>query len=361
MSRPGLDTNPLELTPDWFNQLFEEIGIDAEVCGLTAKSIGTGQIGENVRFVFDYARKGDGAPATLVGKFPSDNEASLTTAKMLGHYEREVNFYRTFPKVAGRITPSALYTDYDPETNRFALIMEDMAPAEQGNQLTGCSVAEAERAMDAAAILHAAHWNDASLDTHPWLQGSAVAPPPALTMEATVALWTGFKDRYGPQLAQEDVEVGDAYTAALPKMQEIERPGPFALTHNDYRLDNMLFGKPGSPKPLAVVDWQTAGKGVPASDVAYFIGAGLTRDDRPKHEQALLRYYHARLQDEGVTDYDFDALYDDYRYTCFYGMSVAYGAAMLVKQTERGDQMFLTMLRRHAAQARDNNALELLP
>jgi hypothetical protein len=361
MSRPGLDTNPLELTPDWFNQLFEEIGIDAEVSGLTAKSIGTGQIGENVRFVFDYARKGDGAPATLVGKFPSDNEASLMTAKMLGHYEREVNFYRTFPKVAGRITPTALYTDYDPDTNRFALIMEDMAPSEQGDQLAGCSVAEAERAMDAAAILHAAYWNDASLDTHPWLQGSAVAPEPALTLEATIALWTGFKDRYGPQLAQEDIDVGDAYTAALPKMQETERPGPFALTHNDYRLDNMLFGKPGAPKPLAVVDWQTAGKGVPASDVAYFIGAGLTRDDRPRHEQALLRYYHARLRDEGVTDYGFDALYDDYRYTCFYGMSVAYGAAMLVKQTERGDQMFLTMLRRHAAQARDNNALELLP
>ena len=201
MSRPGLDTNPLELTPDWFNQLFEEIGIDAEVSGLTAKSIGTGQIGENVRFVFDYARKGEDAPATLVGKFPSDNEASLMTAKMLGHYEREVNFYRTFPKVAGRITPSALYTDYDPDTNRFALIMEDMAPSEQGDQLAGCSVADAERAMDAAAIMHAAHWNDASLDTHPWLQGSAVAPPPALTMEATIALWTGFKDRYGPQLA----------------------------------------------------------------------------------------------------------------------------------------------------------------
>lgn len=361
MSRPGLDTNPLELTPDWFNQLFEEIGIDAEVSGLTAKSIGTGQIGENVRFVFDYARKGDGAPATLVGKFPSDSEASLMTAKMLGHYEREVNFYRTFPKVAGRITPAALYTDYDADTNRFALIMEDMAPSEQGDQLAGCSVAEAERAMDAAAILHGAYWNDESLGIHPWLQGTSVAPPPALTLEATIALWTGFKDRYGPQLAQEDVEVGDAYTAALPKMQDEERPGPFALTHNDYRLDNMLFGKPGAPKPLAVVDWQTVGKGAPASDVAYFIGAGLTRDDRPKHEQALLRYYHARLQDEGVTDYSFEALFDDYRYTCFYGMSVAFGAAMLVKQTERGDQMFLTMLRRHAAQARDNNALELLP
>ncbi|MFT5932736.1 MAG: hypothetical protein ACI93G_001830, partial [Hyphomonas sp.] len=71
MTRPGLDGNPLELTPAWFNDLFETIGIDAGVKGLTAKAIGTGQIGENVRFVFDYARKGDDAPDTLVGKFPS--------------------------------------------------------------------------------------------------------------------------------------------------------------------------------------------------------------------------------------------------------------------------------------------------
>ena len=48
-------------------------------------------------------------------------------------------------------------------------------------------------------------------------------------------------------------------------------------------------------------------------------------------------------------------------YNVCYTKLLRYGAAMLVKQTERGDQMFLTMLRRHAAQARDNNALELLP
>ncbi|HBQ47561.1 MAG TPA: hypothetical protein DD728_01530, partial [Hyphomonas atlantica] len=84
MSRPGLDANPLTLEAGWFNALFDEIGIDAEVKGLTAKSIGTGQIGENVRFVFDYARKGANAPETLVGKFPSDSPESLMTAKMLG-------------------------------------------------------------------------------------------------------------------------------------------------------------------------------------------------------------------------------------------------------------------------------------
>ena len=56
MSRPGLDADPLSLGADWFNALFGEIGIDAEVAGLTAKSIGTGQIGENVRFSTMRAR-----------------------------------------------------------------------------------------------------------------------------------------------------------------------------------------------------------------------------------------------------------------------------------------------------------------
>ncbi len=360
MSRPGLDADPLSLGADWFNALFEEIGINAEVRGLTARSIGTGQIGENVRFVFDYARKGGDAPATLVGKFPSASEASLMTAKLLGHYEREVKFYRTFPRVAGVITPAAFYTDYDPGTNRFALIMEDMAPSEQGDQLRGCSGADAEKALAAAAVLHAAHWNDPALDSHAWLQGSANAPPPALLPEQVVGLWHGFKERYGARLDEADIAVGDAYAAALPAWSEAY-DGPHALVHNDFRLDNMLFGEAGAPKPLAVVDWQTVGKGGPAGDVAYFIGAGLTREDRPKHEQALLRYYHARLGEEGVRDYGFDDLYRDYRWFSFYGMSIAFGAAMLVKQTDRGDEMFLTMLRRHAAQARDNDALDLLP
>ncbi|WP_273242903.1 phosphotransferase [Hyphomonas atlantica corrig.] len=360
MSRPGLDANPLTLEAGWFNALFDEIGIDAEVKGLTAKSIGTGQIGENVRFVFDYARKGPNAPETLVGKFPSDSPESLMTAKMLGHYEREVNFYRTFPKVAGVITPKAFYTDYDAETNRFALIMEDMAPSEQGDQLQGCSVAEAERALSAAAVMHAAHWNDPALDTYAWLQGSELAPPPALAPEAVQGLWHGFKERYGDRLEADDILVGDAYSAVLPAWSE-SYEGPHALTHNDFRLDNMLFGADTAPKPLAVVDWQTAGKGAPAGDVAYFIGAGLTREDRPQHELALLRFYHARLEEAGIRDYPFEALYDHYRWFSFYGMSVAFGAAMLVKQTVRGDEMFLTMLRRHAAQARENDALNLLP
>ncbi len=39
---------------------------------------------------------------------------------------------------------------------------------------------------------------------------------------------------------------------------------------------------------------------------------------------------------------------------------MAIGASMMVVQTERGDEMFLTMIERHGAQIEDLEAAELL-
>jgi aminoglycoside phosphotransferase (APT) family kinase protein len=65
-----------------------------------------------------------------------------------------------------------------------------------------------------------------------------------------------------------------------------DRPGPRAVQHGDYRLDNMLFGTAEGGHPLAVVDWQTVVWGPPAFDASYFLGAGLPVDDRRRHERA---------------------------------------------------------------------------
>ncbi len=43
----------------------------------------------------------------------------------------------------------------------------------------------------------------------------------------------------------------------------------------------------------------------------------------------------------------------DYRRYAYAGYVMAVGASMLVERTARGDEMFLTMARRHAAQIED--------
>jgi len=62
----------------------------------------------------------------------------------------------------------------------------------------------------------------------------------------------------------------------------------------------------------------------------------------------------------GVTGYPFDDCFADYRRYAYGGYLMAVGASMMVERTARGDEMFLTMARRHAAQIVDLASHELI-
>ena len=130
--------------------------------------------------------------------------------------------------------------------------------------------------------------------------------------------------------------------------------------HVDYRLDNLLIDATQQPPQVTTVDWQSITLGAPLNDVAYFIGAGLRKDDRRALEQGLVRDYFDALLTAGVSGYDWDRCWQDYRRGTFAGSSVTVVASMLVQQTPRGDEMFLTMARRHSRHALDHGADEFL-
>jgi hypothetical protein len=96
------------------------------------------------------------------------------------------------------------------------------------------------------------------------------------------------------------------------------------------------------------------------SDVAYFIGAGLTAEDRRAHEDTLVRDYHRGLRAAGVTGYGWDECWTDYRRGTFAGLMMAVAASMLVERTARGDEMVLTMAARHSRHVLDLDAAELI-
>ncbi len=350
---------PDELTATWLTAVLSAHGVlgDAAVSTASLEPLGTGQMCDSWRVTLTYDRTTN-APATLVAKLPAADPTSRATALALRSYENEVRFYQQLAPGLPLHTPALYYADIDVTTAAFVLLLEDMAPARPGDQLTGCSVSEAELAVGALVGLHAPRWADPALDELEWLHRDPAAGRAFLEMTVP-GFWDGFCTRYADRLTPEIHSAGDALLRGLHRYLE-SNLAPWTIVHGDYRLDNLLFEAGPGRAALTVVDWQTCTHGPAMQDVAYFIGAGLLPDARRAHEVRLVHRYHDALCAAGVTDYDWDRCWEDYRRATFSGLIMAIAASMLVERTERGDEMFLTMAERHARHALDLDAPALI-
>jgi len=139
----------------WLTQILRRNGLlrSAHVAGVESRTVGAGMLGDSVRFSLTYDRD-EGAPASVVCKFPASDPTSRATGTDFGLYLSEVRFYQGINRTVSVRTPVCYYADFDAATGDFVLILEDMAPARAGNQLTGCTVADAEQVMIQAAALH---------------------------------------------------------------------------------------------------------------------------------------------------------------------------------------------------------------
>ncbi|MEE4360348.1 MAG: phosphotransferase [Pseudomonadales bacterium] len=350
---PEIRATPETVTAEWLTAVLHHAGHDGVVAAFEAIRVGTGQVGQNVRFALRYAA-GSG-PASIVGKFASDDPASRQTGIALQNYLKEVRFYETLQPTLDIRTPTPLLARIDPQTHDFVIMMEDLAPAEQGDQIRGCGADEAAVAVVEAARLHGPRWNDPALAEIEWLGSRDPAEGAASVRGLWDAVFEPFLARYAGRLTEEECALARALGARFDAYVA-PRPGPRTVTHGDYRLDNMLFG---GPAPLTVVDWQSPGLGNGTADVAYFLGTALEPALRRSIEDALLREYVAVLHGYGI-DYDLETCRTDYRRASFAGLVMAVIASMIVGQTDRGDEMFMTMARRSAAMAQELDALSLL-
>ncbi len=351
-------TSLADIDARWMTHALDDAGLTggAHVTEMVARSIGTGQVGQNVRFALSWSGgEPDGAevpamrPASVVGKFPSSDPVSLQAAAATLTYVREVGFYRDLQPELPVPTPTVHRLEEDLDANRFLLLMEDVDWAEQGDQLVGCDVDRAALALDAVADLHAATWaRDGELAELSWIE-----QPGEDSIGRLVGLYrsvfAGFDDRYRDRLSTDERELGRWLGERLGTISAEVLAGPRCLVHGDYRLDNLLFATRPGPRPITVVDWQTAQLGSGPSDAAYFVGAGLTPDDRRTNEAALVDRYHHRLVTNGV-DIDREALDHRYRLGTASGYVMAVVASQIVGRTERGDDMFVAMASRHADQ-----------
>jgi len=345
-SPPPIPAGQSELTAGWLTQVLRRAGaIEAgSVAEVSVEPAGQGQVADCFRCRLHFSRTEPRASGSVIVKLPARDPISRESGVGYALYEREIRFYQQLAGVVGITTPRCLYAEIDEDSGMFALVLDDLAPARETDQLSGLSPDDASTALGQLAGLHAARWGDPRHFGLSWLldlgqRFSSIYP------EVLPPLFDAFAERYADQLDPDHLAIITAFRPHVGRFST-ERPGPLTVLHGDFRTDNMLFDAAGGTIPLAVVDWQTIVIGPAMADVAFLLGASLDSADRRLHESGLVGEYHKALSARGVTGYSWDRCWTDYRRYAYQCVAFLVPSTMLVEQTARGDAMFLTMIRR---------------
>jgi len=353
---PSLD----DITARWLGERLEAHGYDnVRIDGFEAMPIGTGQLARTIRFSLQLRDADDSVPRSVVGKFPSEDPTSRATASG-GLYSNEVGFYKDLKPLVSIRTPECYHAEIDDAGAEFVLLLEDLSPAEPGDQIAGCDSTIARAGVLELAGLHAPTWNQSEHSHLSWLSKGTGAEQIGHIHQLFQQCLPGFLNSYQAQLDAAIVEIFEQVASATNYASQFAQSNAACLTHCDYRLDNLLIRKGSAPVTLYAVDWQTVAPGNPLSDVALFVGGSLQPDERNANEQQIVRDYHGKLIELGVADYDWQRCWTDYRLSAFSGFMTAVCASMMTERTDRGDKLFTTMAHRHARHARDLDAQALL-
>ncbi|MFJ2667535.1 phosphotransferase [Nocardia fluminea] len=349
---PAVELN--DLTPDVLTAILRRShDLPGSVAAVEAVPFGTGQAADSARLLLTYAGDRGDAPATLVGKFASHDQGSRDVAAAAGLYARELGFYRELASSVAIRTPALVHAEVA-DNGRFALLLEDAGPATIVDQIDGCTPEHAEVAIRQAAELHASSWGRSELAELPWL--ASFAPVLGMTVEFLPHFHGQFRTIYGDMIDESILTLTDQLVEVIPAWHRLTSHG-YALWHYDYRPDNMLFDANDGADPLVVVDWQTVSYGPAIADISYFLGCGLTVEDRRAHERDLVSIYHDELMRAGVEAPTREEVWNAYLDHAVTAMFMAVHASVRVERTERGDQMWASWLERAAAQLADHDAL----
>ena len=101
------------------------------------------------------------ATSTVLVKLPPPDPCARDM--MAGAYRGEVRFYQRVASTVAVRTPACHHAEIADDSGDFVIVLEDLAPAEQGDQIAGCTADQARDAVVNLAGLHGPRWCDPTL------------------------------------------------------------------------------------------------------------------------------------------------------------------------------------------------------
>jgi len=355
-----------EITIDWLDGALHANGFlrDNSVVSLNleAAGVGTGNLSHIGRLTVSYQRSDPSLPQTMIAKIPTTFESARAIGLQLGSYERETRFYLEVAPLTPIRTPALIYGGVDSQNERWILLLEDCSCYTPIDQVKGLDLELSRLIAIKAADFHTRWWNAENLFSFAWMP-----KPRGSRVKSTIDILRknldicAKSDEFKNILPKGGWEACVKVYERAPQLIDSVSDENLTIIHSDFRSDNMFLDKNKPDDPLVVFDWQMVQVSRGIFDLAYLFGASMTVDLRRKIEKDMVRLYHERLLQNGISGYSFDECWTDYlkgwlMYT--YVLAMAY--ASLDNSNQRAAELLRRALDRWFSAIVDNDAVKVL-
>ena len=313
-----IPTRPEHITAHWLTEflgarrpgvLVEEVEVLATTQGAATRL--------RVKPTFAPGRDG-GLPPVLFIK------TSLTRRMLVADphmYATEVKFYEQIHPTVKCETPDVYAWALDEETNRFAVVIEDLSLRDAAfpSALSALTTDDVAPLMANLAKLHVPHWGRTDLEqAYPWLETSTRGKSSEWWRESArdVALFE-LQQQYKLDALDPDRHPLDRVLEAVARLQIDNDVEPRTVIHGDTHIGNCYLLPEGAG---GVLDWQLMRIGNWGNDVGYTLMTALDVEERRKGEEALLRLYLDELRGLGVEPPGWDEAWAHYRKQMVWGI-----------------------------------------
>lgn len=291
-------------------------------------------------------------PRSLFVKLPMESLLTRWFFTIINAWQLESHFFRHVAHTQPLRTPITYATRH--QRSRFYLVQEnlhedpDVELFTSLDMLTGPSLQQAYRCLDAFARLHARHYGLSATEREallPMKYHLFLSPRMGLAarMLNRLALQPCMKKLPGaipPRVEQAYKRSMDNWDALL----DYWFSGPLSLLHGDSHLGNFFV----SGEEMGMLDWQAAHWGKGIRDVQYFLTDSLPVATLAEHEQDLVAYYVERRAHHGQA-IDLAQTWQEYRSCSFQALmtivvSIGFGAL-----NAQQDALMAEVLRRNVA------------
>lgn len=316
-----------DITAEWLTEALRAGGYldDGRVESVEFERIGIGLgfASTIVRCTVEYSCNAGGAPKTLVAKLLSGHAETDAMVKSQGTGHREVRFFEELAPDVGVPVPEKYYADSDQETGEFILLLEDLSGARLGDDVNGVSPEDAELVVDNLARMHARWWNSDRLRHLDWMDSPADPGKAAKAGDDYRSAWEKVSNGIASRFPDGVFDIAEKFGVQFENVMRPIGESPITLNHGDCRLGNLFFRNQNGASEVVRIDWQRTSSSRGATDLAYFIVFSFPVDQRRSIEDSLLRLYLRVLTENGVHDYSYDQLIEDYRRGLFRFLFIA--------------------------------------